>query len=68
MSYRTSDFRFLDEAATTLPTFRLAMLEDPEKVAVVIDQAAKQVLTNSNALLWAVYGLSGSGRYTDRST
>ena len=32
-------------AATTLPTCHLAMLKDPEKVAAVIDQAAKQVLS-----------------------
>jgi hypothetical protein len=33
----------LDAAATTRQTCYLAMLEDPEKVAAVIDQAAKRV-------------------------
>jgi hypothetical protein len=35
----------LDAAATTLPTRHPAMLEDPETVAAVIDQAAEQVLS-----------------------
>ena len=35
----------LNEAATTLPTCHLAIMEDSEKVAAVIDQAAKQVLS-----------------------
>jgi hypothetical protein len=39
------DAKQLGAAATTLPTSHLAMLEDPETVAAVIDQAAKQVLS-----------------------
>jgi hypothetical protein len=35
--------RSLGAATTTLPTCNLAMPEDPEKVAAVIDQAAKRV-------------------------
>jgi hypothetical protein len=34
----------LGATATTLPTCHLAMLEQPEKVAVVIDDAAKKSL------------------------
>ena len=40
-----ADAKKLGAAAATLPTRHLAMLEDPEKVAAVIDQAAKQVLS-----------------------
>jgi len=39
------DTKKLRAAATTLPACHPAMLEDPEKVAPVIDQAAKQVLS-----------------------
>jgi hypothetical protein len=35
----------LGAATTTLPICHLAILEDPEKVVAVIDQAAKQVLS-----------------------
>jgi hypothetical protein len=43
------DAKTLSAAAATLPTCHLAMLEDPEKVAAVIDQAAKQVLSKRQA-------------------
>jgi hypothetical protein len=40
-----ADAKKLGAATTTLPTCYLAMLEDPEQVAAVIDQAAKRVPT-----------------------
>jgi len=42
---KQADAKKLGAVAMTLPTCHLAMLEDPEKVAAVIDQAAKQVLS-----------------------
>jgi hypothetical protein len=38
-----ADAKNLFAVTTTLPTCYLAMLEDPEQVAAVIDQAAKRV-------------------------